>query len=51
MAFNPAYSAVLSEQIWGQAQANITQRNMSVEQATNEAIARIKTVFERYQIA
>lgn len=51
MAYNPAYAAVLSEQIWNQATANITQKNMTPEQATDEATARIKTIFERFQIA
>ena len=49
MSYNPAYSAVLSEQIWPQAEANITQRNMTPEQATDEAAKRIKTLFEQYQ--
>jgi multiple sugar transport system substrate-binding protein len=51
MTYNPAYSAVLSEQIWSQAEANITQKNMTAEQATDEAVVRIKTIFERFQIA
>jgi multiple sugar transport system substrate-binding protein len=51
MTYNPAYSAVLSEQIWSQAEANITQKNMTPEQATDEAVVRIKTIFERFQIA
>jgi multiple sugar transport system substrate-binding protein len=51
MSYNPAYSAVLSEQIWSQAEANITQKNMTPEQATEEAVKRIKTIFERFQIA
>ncbi len=49
MSYNPAYSAVLSEQIWPQAEANITQRNMTPEQATEEAAKRIKQLFEQYQ--
>jgi multiple sugar transport system substrate-binding protein len=49
MSYNPAYSAVLSEQIWPQAEANITQRNMTPEQATDEATKRIKQLFEQYQ--
>ena len=49
MSYNPAYSAVLSEQIWPQAEANITQRNMTPEQATDEAAKRIKVLFEQYQ--
>ena len=51
MTYNPAYSAVLSEQIWSQAEANITQKNMTPEQATDEAVSRIKAIFERFQIA
>ena len=50
MNYNPAYSAVFSEQIWSQAMANITQKNMTPDQATNEAAARIKTIFERYKM-
>ena len=50
MNYNPAYSAVLSEQIWRQAEANITQKNMTPEQATEEAVGRIKTIFERFKI-
>ena len=49
MSYNPAYSAVLSEQIWPQAAANITQQNMTPEQATEEAAKRIKQLFEQYQ--
>src|SRR5215469_13498633 len=49
MSYNPAYSAVLSEQLWPQAEANITQRGMSPEQATDEAAKRIKQLFEQYQ--
>jgi multiple sugar transport system substrate-binding protein len=51
MNYNPAYSAVLSEQVWSQAEANITQKNMTPEQATEEAVGRIKTIFERFQIS
>ena len=50
MNYNPAYSAVLSEQIWSQAEANITQKNMTPEQAMEEAVGRIKTIFERFKI-
>jgi multiple sugar transport system substrate-binding protein len=51
MNYNPAYSAVLSEQIWSQAEANITQKNMTPEQSTEEAVGRIKAIFERFKIA
>ena len=47
---NPAYAQVLSEQMWSQAEANVTQKNMSVEQAVNEAATRMKVIFEKYQI-
>ena len=50
MNYNPAYSAVMAEQIWSQAEANITQKNMTPEQAMEEAVGRIKTIFERFQI-
>ena len=49
MAYNPAYAAVMSEQVWSQAAANITQHNMTPEQATEEAAKRIKLLFEQYQ--
>jgi multiple sugar transport system substrate-binding protein len=49
--FNPAYAQVTSEQIWTQAEASITQKGMTVEQATEAAIARIKTIFQKYEIA
>ncbi len=51
MNYNPAYSAVLSEQVWSQAEANITQKSMTPEQATEEAVGRIKTIFDRFQIS
>jgi multiple sugar transport system substrate-binding protein len=50
MAFNPAYGQVMSEQLWPQAEANITQRGMTPEQAFEEAAKRIKVIFSRYQI-
>src|ERR1700750_1654957 len=49
MSYTPAYSAVTSEQIWPQAEASITQRNVTPEQATEEAAKRIKQLFEQYQ--
>src|SRR4051812_30697214 len=51
MTYNPAYAAVLSEQIWAQAEADITQKGATPEQAMEQAAARIKTIFERFQIA
>jgi multiple sugar transport system substrate-binding protein len=49
--FNPAYAQVAAEQIWPQAEANITQRGMTVEQATDDAIQRIKAIFQKFVIA
>lgn len=51
MAYNPAYAQVVSEQLWMQAEANITQKGMSVEQATDEVAARMKVIFEKFQIS
>ncbi|MEI7711558.1 MAG: ABC transporter substrate-binding protein [Rhodospirillales bacterium] len=50
MNYNPAYSAVLSEQIWNQAIANVLQKNMTVDQSLDEAVGRVKTIFERYKL-
>ena len=47
---NPAYAQVLSEQVWSQAEANITQKSMSVDQAVDEASARMKSIFEKFKI-
>lgn len=48
--FNPAYAQVAAEQIWPQAEANITQRGMTVEQATEDAVKRIKSIFAKFVI-
>jgi len=50
MSYNPAYAAVLSEQLWPQAEANITLKNITPEQATEIAIASVKTIFDRFNI-
>ena len=50
MNHNPAYAQVLSEQVWIQAEANITQKNMSIDQALDEVAARMKSIFEKFQI-
>jgi hypothetical protein len=50
MSYNPAYAAVLSEQLWPQAEANITQKNMTPEQAVEVAVNGIKTIFDRFRI-
>ena len=50
MNYNPAYAQVLSEQLWSQAEAGITQKNMTVDQAVDEVAARMKVIFERFRI-
>jgi hypothetical protein len=40
MSYNPAYSAVPSEQIWPQAAANITQRNMTAYRRPTKRLSR-----------
>jgi multiple sugar transport system substrate-binding protein len=48
--YNPAYAQVISEQVWPMAEAAVTQKNLSPEQAVDEAIKRIKIIFERYVV-
>ncbi len=45
---NPAYSQVLAENIWGKALTQITANQVNVEQAADEAIAKIKEIFEQW---
>lgn len=46
---NPAYSQVLAENVWGKALNKVITEEISPEQATDEAIARIKTIFAQWQ--
>lgn len=46
---NPAYSEVLHENVWGRALQRILVDNVSSEQATDEAIARIKEIFAEWK--
>jgi multiple sugar transport system substrate-binding protein len=48
--YNPAYAQVISEQVWPLAEAAVTQKNLTPEQAVEEAIKRIKTIFDRYEV-
>jgi multiple sugar transport system substrate-binding protein len=48
--YNPAYASVISEQVWPQAEADVTQHGMTPEQAADKALGRIKTIFEKYVI-
>ncbi|MCC5651447.1 ABC transporter substrate-binding protein [Nostoc sp. XA013] len=45
---NPAYSVVLEENIWGKALNRIIVDKISPEQASDEAIARIKQIFAQW---
>lgn len=41
---------MISEQVWTQAEANVTQNGMTPERAAEEAIKRIKAIFRKYEI-
>ena len=45
----PAYSQVLAENLWGKALTQVTANQVNPERAADEAIARIKTIFEQWQ--
>jgi len=46
--FTPAYAQVVSEQLWAAAEANITQKNMTPDQATEIVVKRFKDIFEQF---
>ena len=46
---NPAYSLVLKDNVWGKALNRIVVDKISSEQAADEAIARIKQIFDQWQ--
>jgi multiple sugar transport system substrate-binding protein len=46
---NPAYSFVLKENVWGKALQRVLVDRVSSEQATDEAIARIKEIFSEWR--
>jgi multiple sugar transport system substrate-binding protein len=48
-ANSPAYSVVLKENIWGQSLEKIVLQNVTPERATDEAIARIKAIFQEWE--
>ena len=49
MVKNPAYSQVLQENIWGKALTKTIVHGVASEQATDEAIARIKQIFAEWK--
>lgn len=44
-SFNPAYSQVLEENVWGKAMSRVIVDGLSPTEATDEAIGRIKEIF------
>ena len=46
---NPAYSVVLNENVWGKALNRIVVDGISPQQAADEAIERIKQIFDQWQ--
>ncbi|MGB3693103.1 MAG: ABC transporter substrate-binding protein [Spirulinaceae cyanobacterium] len=48
-ARNPAYSALVNENVWGVALKRILVDGVSIEEATKEAIARIEEIFQAWQ--
>ena len=48
-ARHPAYSQVYAENVYGKAMARIIVDKWTPEQATDEAIGRIKTIFAQYR--
>lgn len=49
IAQNPAYSIVLKENVWGKALKRVFVDGSSSEQAADEAIERIKKIFDQWQ--
>jgi multiple sugar transport system substrate-binding protein len=49
-AFNPAYSDVNAQQVWGKAEANVMQGGMTPEAAVDAAFAQINDIFAKYMI-
>jgi multiple sugar transport system substrate-binding protein len=47
--YNPAYSQVSAENVWGRAIGRVVVEGQSPEQAADEAIGRIKQLFEAWQ--
>lgn len=45
---NPAYSQILSENVWGKAIERVIVDGLSIEDATDEAIAKIQEIFAQW---
>jgi len=48
-ALNPAYSEVQSQNVWGQVIADMVSKDLSGQEAANQAIAAIKKIFQDWQ--
>jgi multiple sugar transport system substrate-binding protein len=49
-SYNPAYSDVNAQQVWGKAEANVMQGGKTPEQAVDEAFQQINEIFAKYVI-
>jgi multiple sugar transport system substrate-binding protein len=49
-AFNPAWSQVEAEQLWGQALADVIKNDLSPAAAVDKAFRRAEAIFARYPI-
>ncbi|WP_299404075.1 ABC transporter substrate-binding protein [Acaryochloris sp. IP29b_bin.148] len=47
--FNPAYGEVAEQNVWGDVIRKIAVENLSIEQATEQAIAQIETIFSEWE--
>ena len=47
--YNPAYSQVAAQQVWGKALVSVIKDNLSPEQAADNAIAQIKEIFAKWK--
>ena len=47
--YNPAYSQVVAENVWGKALTQVTAERVNPEQAAERAIARIKDIFAEWE--
>jgi multiple sugar transport system substrate-binding protein len=48
-ALNPAYSEVQNQNIWGKVIAEMVSKDLSAQEATDQAIAQIKAIFQDWQ--
>lgn len=49
VVLNPAYSEVLSQNVWAEAIYNIATKKLTVEKATDQAIEKIETIFSDWK--